>query len=80
MNIHKNARLTPRGREISISRLHRGEHPADLATSMGVSPAPSTNGAGATARRALPGCKTCQVIDAVLLSAEERRWVRVEEV
>ncbi|MCH8196849.1 MAG: Gfo/Idh/MocA family oxidoreductase [Proteobacteria bacterium] len=26
------------------------------------------------------GWKTCQVIDAVLRSAEERRWVRVEEV
>ena len=38
MNIHENARLTPRGREILISRLHRGEHPADVATSMGVSP------------------------------------------
>jgi hypothetical protein len=25
MNVHKNARLTPRGREILISRLERGE-------------------------------------------------------
>ncbi len=37
MNIHKNARLTPRGREILISRLERGEHPLDVATAMGVS-------------------------------------------
>ncbi len=37
MNIHQNARLTPRGREILISRLHRGEHLADVATAMGVS-------------------------------------------
>ncbi len=37
MNIHKNARLTPRGREILISRLERGEHPWDMATAMGVS-------------------------------------------
>jgi transposase InsO family protein len=37
MNVHKNARLTPRGREIMISRLERGEHPSDVATSMGVS-------------------------------------------
>ena len=37
MNIHKNARLTPRGREILVSRLERGEHPMDVATSMGVS-------------------------------------------
>ncbi len=37
MNIHQNARLTPRGREILISRLHRGEHPTDVATAMGVS-------------------------------------------
>ena len=37
MNIHKNARLTPRGREILISRLERGEHPLDVATAMGAS-------------------------------------------
>lgn len=37
MNVHKNAGLTPRGREILISRLERGEHPMDVATSMGVS-------------------------------------------
>ena len=37
MNVHKNARLAPRGREILISRLERGEHPRDVATSMGVS-------------------------------------------
>lgn len=37
MKVHKNARLTPRGREIMISRLERGERPTDVATSMGVS-------------------------------------------
>ena len=37
MNIHENARLTPRGREILISRLKRGEYPVDVATAMGVS-------------------------------------------
>ena len=37
MNIHKNARLTPRGREILISRLERGEHPLDVAIAMGAS-------------------------------------------
>ena len=37
MNVHKNARLTPRGREILISRLERGEHPLDVAAAMGVS-------------------------------------------
>ncbi|MCK5623939.1 MAG: IS481 family transposase, partial [Alphaproteobacteria bacterium] len=37
MNVHKNARLTPRGREILISRLERGEHPLDVATAMGAS-------------------------------------------
>ena len=37
MNIHNNARLTPRGREILISRLKRGERPHDVATAMGVS-------------------------------------------
>ena len=31
MNVHKNARSTPRGREILISRLERGEHPLDVA-------------------------------------------------
>lgn len=37
MNIHKNARLTPHGREILVSRLERGEHPIDVACAMGVS-------------------------------------------
>ena len=37
MNIHKNARLTPRGRATLISRLERGEHREDVATAMGVS-------------------------------------------
>jgi transposase InsO family protein len=37
MNIHDNARLTPRGREILISRLQRGERTVDVATAMGVS-------------------------------------------
>jgi len=37
MNVHENAGLTPRGREILVARLERGEHPSDVATSMGVS-------------------------------------------
>jgi transposase InsO family protein len=37
MNVHKNARLTPRGREVLISRLKRGEHPQDVGAAMGVS-------------------------------------------
>jgi len=37
MNVHKNARHTPRGRAIMISRLDRGEHPQDVAAAMGVS-------------------------------------------
>jgi len=37
MNTHNNARLAPRGREILISRLERGERPRDVATAMGVS-------------------------------------------
>ncbi|MGR3343993.1 MAG: IS481 family transposase [Paracoccaceae bacterium] len=37
MNIHRNARLTPIGREILISRFERGEHRADIACSMGTS-------------------------------------------
>ena len=37
MNIHKNARLTPKGREILIARLARGERPVDIACAMGVS-------------------------------------------
>ena len=37
MNVHKNARLAPRGREILISRLKRGERLQDVATAMGVS-------------------------------------------
>jgi len=46
MNVHKNAWLTPKGREILISRLERGEHLEDVATAMGVSAATaSTAGA-----------------------------------
>ncbi|WP_075997711.1 leucine zipper domain-containing protein [Salaquimonas pukyongi] len=37
MNIHKNARLTPKGREILIERLERGEHPREVSCAMGVS-------------------------------------------
>ncbi len=37
MNVHKNARLTPKGRELLIGRLERGEHPEDVAGAMGVS-------------------------------------------
>ncbi|MCH8092728.1 MAG: hypothetical protein IIC57_10325 [Proteobacteria bacterium] len=54
MDIHENARLTPRGRELLIRRPHRGEHPADVATSMGVSPRTVYPCAGATGRRAFP--------------------------
>ena len=58
MNVHKNARLTPRGREILISRLERGEHPVDVATAMGVSVKPLTSGGGAIAQRVLPDWRT----------------------
>jgi len=37
MNMHQNARLTPKGREILIERLERGERPHDVACAMGVS-------------------------------------------
>ena len=37
MNMHKNARLTPKGREVLIGRLERGEHPGDVACAMGIS-------------------------------------------
>ncbi len=37
MNIHQNARLTPKGRELLVKRLERGEHPHDVACAMGVS-------------------------------------------
>ncbi len=37
MNVHKNARLTPKGRELLIERLERGENPNDVAGAMGVS-------------------------------------------
>lgn len=37
MNIHKNARLTPKGREVLIARLERGERPGDVGCAMGVS-------------------------------------------
>ena len=35
--MHKNARLTPKGREIVITRLQAGQHQADVAQAMGVS-------------------------------------------
>ena len=37
MNMHQNARLTPKGRELLIERVERGEHPHDVACAMGVS-------------------------------------------
>ena len=37
MNVHKNARLTPKGRELLIERLERGEGPSDVACAMGIS-------------------------------------------
>jgi len=37
MNIHHNACLTPKGRELLIERLERGEQPEDVACAMGVS-------------------------------------------
>ena len=36
MNMHQNGRLTPKGRELLIQRLERGEHPEDVACAMGV--------------------------------------------
>jgi len=35
--VHKNARLTPKGREVMVSRLQAGQHQADVAQAMGVS-------------------------------------------
>ena len=37
MNMHKNAQLTPKGRELLIERLERGECASDVACAMGVS-------------------------------------------
>ena len=37
MNMHHNARLTPKGRELLFQRLERGEHPEDVACAMGIS-------------------------------------------
>jgi len=37
MNMHQNARLTPKGREILVKRLECGEHVDDVASAMGVS-------------------------------------------
>ncbi len=37
MNVYKNARLTPRGREILVGRLDRAERPMDVATAIVVS-------------------------------------------
>ena len=35
--MHKNARLTPKGREVMLARLQAGQHQADVAQAMGVS-------------------------------------------
>jgi transposase InsO family protein len=35
--VHKNARLTPKGREVMLGRLHAGQHQVDVAQAMGVS-------------------------------------------
>ena len=37
MNLHQNARLTPKGRELLIERLERSERPNDVGCAMGVS-------------------------------------------
>ena len=37
MNIHKNARLMPKGRAVLVSRLERGERVDDVAGAMGFS-------------------------------------------
>ena len=37
MNMHQNARLTPKGRELLIQRLECDQHPEDVACAMGVS-------------------------------------------
>jgi transposase InsO family protein len=37
MNVHQNARLTPKGRELLIARLERGEHVCDVACALGIS-------------------------------------------
>ncbi len=35
--MHKNARLTPKGREVMLARLEAGQHPMDVAQAMGIS-------------------------------------------
>ena len=35
--MHKNARLTPKGREVMLARLEAGQHPTDVAQAMGIS-------------------------------------------
>jgi len=35
--VHKNARLTPKGRELLVSRLEAGQQPVDVAQAMGIS-------------------------------------------
>jgi hypothetical protein len=37
MNMHQNARLTPKGRELLIARLERGERLGEVAGAMGIS-------------------------------------------
>ena len=55
MNMHKNARLKPKGRDLLIARLERGERPGDVACAMGAASVPFTSGARGIAKRGWQG-------------------------
>ena len=56
MNVHKNAKLTPLGREQIVKRKAAGETSGAIATALGVSTATVSMGA-ATRPKEPPGCK-----------------------
>ena len=58
MNMHKNAKLTPLGRERMVKMMLDGQTPAKAAVVAGVSPSRPRNGCCATRPKGGPGCKT----------------------
>ena len=57
MDIHKNARLTPRGRERMVNRVLGGQTPKAAGQAVGVCPRTVRNGSSASKPKAWPACR-----------------------
>ena len=57
MNVHKNARLTPRGRERIVELVASGQTPKAVSEAVGVCPRTVRNGSIAIAEKAWQGCR-----------------------